>query len=73
MMSELTSMKQYLKDAGCEKQAQNKICSLFEQKDYVSVMKELRIVRCNLIEEMHKVQRRVDCIDDLIRNQEKYR
>jgi hypothetical protein len=31
---------------------------------------ELRVIRCNLMDELHQSQRRVDCLDYLIRQTE---
>ena len=34
-------------------------------------IRKLRLLRCDLIEELHRSQRKVDCLDFLIRQTEK--
>ncbi len=65
-------LMQGLSDAGCSKEASERIGILFETGRYSEVLHQMKKQRCMLIEQMHESQRRVDRIDFLIRNQEKH-
>ena len=60
-----------LSDAGCGQDAIEKAVRLLETDRKDDLIRHLRLCRCSLIEDMHKTQRRVDCMDYLIRMAEK--
>ena len=62
---------QGLSEAGCSKKTAERIGALYEAGSYDEVLRQMKVQRCVLIDEMHESQRKVDCMDFLIRNQEK--
>ena len=54
-------------DAGCSYADIERVRSLYEAGLEDDIVRCLRRCRCDLMEELHKSQRRVDCIDHLIR------
>ena len=54
-------------DAGCSRTDIERVRNLHESGFDDEIIKCLRRCRCDLIEELHRNQRRVDCIDHLIR------
>ena len=70
-MSIKEQLIQRLSDAGCSLEKAEKIGTLYETGSYDEVLRQMKIQRCVLIDEMHESQRRVDRMDYLIRNQEK--
>ena len=54
-------------DAGCSSADIERVRSLHEAGHDDEIIKCLRRCRCDLIEELHLSQRRVDCMDHLIR------
>ena len=62
---------QNLKDASCDGETITKICKLYENGQICDVVKVLRRQRCNLMMQLHESQRKVDCLDFLIRKMEK--
>ena len=60
-----------LSDAGCSMEAAERIGRLYEAGNYPEMLHQMKAQRCDLIDEMHRSQRRVDRMDFLIRNQEK--
>ncbi len=70
-MTDAEQLMQGLSDAGCSEKASELICTLFEKGSYKEMLHQMKMQRCELIDEMHKSQRRVDCIDYLIHAQEK--
>ncbi|MBQ1492990.1 MAG: hypothetical protein IIZ39_13610 [Blautia sp.] len=65
------NMTMALLDAGCKKDAIEKAKRLLEAGDAQDLIRHLRLCRCELVEDLHKSQRRVDCMDFLIRQTEK--
>ncbi len=70
-MSVKEQLIQGLSDAGCSAETARRIGTLYEAGSYGEVLRQMKIQRCALIDEMHESQRRVDRMDFLIRNQEK--
>jgi len=64
---------QGLADAGCSAETARRIGTLYESGSYDEVLRQMKVQRCVLIQEMHESQRKVDRMDFLIRNQEKQR
>ena len=54
-------------DAGCRTEDIERVCSLHDAGLDEEIVKCLRKCRCDLIEDLHEQQRRVDCMDHLIR------
>lgn len=70
-MSEKEQLIQGLSDAGCSAEAARRIGTLYETGSYDEVLRQMKMQRCTLVEQMHESQRKVDRMDFLIRNQEK--
>ncbi len=70
-MTEREQLMQGLSDAGCSKKACAVICSLFENGSYREMLHQMKKQRCELVDEMHESQRKIDRMDYLIRAQEK--
>ena len=60
-------------DAGCSSADIERVSSLHKAGHDDEIIKCLRRCRCDLIEELHQNQRRVDCMDHLIRAAENIR
>ena len=60
-----------MEDAGCCGEDMDRVRRLHEAGFDSDIVQCLRKYRCDLIEEMHQSQRRVDCMDHLIRATEK--
>ena len=60
-----------LTDNGCSKEGVSRAKALYEAKDMDGLIKHLRKYRCDLVEEMHDSQRKVDRMDYLIRQVQK--
>ena len=70
-MTEKEQLMQGLLDAGCDAAACTTIGSLFEVGNTREVLRRMRLQRCELVDEMHRSQRKVDRMDYLIHTQEK--
>ena len=57
-------------DAGCSSADIDRVSRLHEAGLEGEIIKCLRRCRCDLVEELHKSQRKVDCMDHLIRSAE---
>ena len=68
---QLESIIGNMKDAGCCDADIKRVGNLYEAGFEIEIVKCLRRCRCDLIEELHTNQRKVDCIDRLIRLAEK--
>ena len=62
---------QALRDAGCSREAAERILLLQEAGNSGEALRQMKKQRCLLIERMHESQRKVDRMDLLIRDQEK--
>ena len=71
MTEELVTILAGLSDAGCGSGELKKAEQLYEAGDADALIRHFRKCRCELMEELHKSQRRVDCLDYLIRQTEK--
>ena len=56
-----------LTDAGCGSEELEKAEQLYEAGDMQVLLRYFRKCRCSRMEELHESQRRVDCLDFLIR------
>ena len=71
MNEELEKILTNLSDAGCGSGELQKAKQLYETGDAQALIRYFRICRCSRMEELHKSQRKVDCLDFLIRQTEK--
>jgi hypothetical protein len=60
-----------MEDAGCCSDDLDRVKSMHEAGLDSEIIRCLKRCRCDLIEELHESQRRVDCMDHLIRATEK--
>ena len=67
MKEELEKILTNLSDAGCGSEELEKARKLSEAQDAESLIRHLRKCRCIRMEELHESQRKVDCLDFLIR------
>ena len=67
MKDELEKILTNLRDAGCGSGEVEKAKQLYESGDTKALIRHFRTCRCNRMEELHESQRKVDCLDFLIR------
>ena len=67
MSAELEKILTNLSDAGCGSEELEKARKLYEAGDTEALIRHLRKCRCIRMEELHESQRKVDCLDFLIR------
>ena len=70
-MEDENNIMQNLLDAGCPESAAVFAQQLYNSGQKKDALQAMKLVRCNLMDELHKSQRRVDCLDFLIRQTEK--
>ena len=63
--------KEDLLRAGCPECSAQVIEHLLNEERFHDALHKMRVIRCDLMEELHQSQRRVDCLDFLIRQTEK--
>ena len=63
--------KEDLLRAGCPECSAQAIKHLLDEERFHDALHKMRVIRCDLMEELHQSQRRVDCLDFLIRQTEK--
>ena len=68
---EIKALIENLTDNGCSREGVSRAKALYEAKDMDGLVKHLRKCRCDLVEEMHRSQRKVDRMDYLIRQAQK--
>jgi hypothetical protein len=71
MMDQLENMKTMLSDAGLGHEAIARAEKLMEAGMKDDLIRHMRLCRCQLMEDLHETQKRVDRMDHLIRNTEK--
>ena len=64
---ELENILTNLSDAGCGDEEVKKARRLYEAGDKEALIRYFRKCRCSRMEELHESQRKVDCLDYLIR------
>lgn len=69
-MRQESAVKCNLMDAGCS-DVSAVVDQLVQAGRISDALHEMRVIRCNLMDELHQSQRRVDCLDYLIRQMEK--
>ena len=62
---------EHLLDAGCSETNAVMIEQLYQSGQLLDAIHQMKVVRCDLLEDLHQRQRRIDCLDVLIRNTEK--
>ena len=67
MKEELEKILTNLSDAGCGSEELEKARKLYETGDMEALIRHFRRCRCSWMEELHESQRKVDCLDFLIR------
>ena len=65
------AVKSNLKDAGCSDQSAAFVNQLVQAGRCADAIHEMKVIRCDLMEEVHQCQRKVDCLDYRIRQTEK--
>ena len=68
---EIKALVENLTDNGCSREGALRAKALYEAGDIDGLIKYLRRCRCDLVEEMHDSQRKVDRMDHLIRQAQK--
>ena len=71
MNEELEKILTNLSDAGCGSEELQKAKQLYEAGDTEALIRYFRKCRCSRMDELHESQRKVDCLDYLIRQREK--
>ena len=64
---ELEDILTNLSDAGCGNEELRKAKRLYEAGDTEALIRHFLSCRCSRMEELHESQRKVDCLDFLIR------
>ena len=67
MNEELEKILNNLSDAGCGIEELQKAKQLYEAGDTEALIRYFRKCRCSRMDELHESQRKVDCLDYLIR------
>ena len=67
MNEELEKILTNLSDAGCGSEELQKAKQLYEAGDTEALIRYFRKCRCSRMDELHESQRKVDCLDYLIR------
>ena len=65
------TVKNNLLDAGCSEESAAIVERLCGEGRLDDALHQMRIIRCDLMEDLHQSQRKVDCLDHLIRQTEK--
>ena len=71
MEMELKAMLDNLADAGCTEHDAEIAGELYKNGQADELIRFLKKCRCSLMDEMHESQRKVDCMDFLIRRAER--
>ena len=70
-MRQENALKRNLLDAGCGNSSAAFVAQLVQTGRMKDALHEMKVIRCTLMDELHQSQRRVDCLDYLIRQTEK--
>lgn len=60
------AVEQNLLDAGCGRETTRRILQLWDEGREEEMLRTLRCQRCRLMENLHREQQKVDCLDYLI-------
>ncbi len=72
-MKDENAIIQNLKDAGCDSSTITAIMQDFRDNKIAEGLKLLETHRCLLLEDIHREQKQIDCIDYLVYNIKKYK
>ena len=64
-------VKNNMLDAGCSEESAVMVERLCSEGRLDDALHQMKVIRCDLMEELHHSQRKVDCLDHLIRQTEK--
>lgn len=70
-MRQENAVKRNLLDAGCSDASAAFVDQLVQTGRMTDALHKMKLIRCDLMDELHQSQRRVDCLDYLIRQTEK--
>lgn len=65
------TIRNHLLDVGCPEDSAAVVAQLCGDGRLDDALRQMRILRCDLMEKLHQSQRKVDCLDHLIRQTEK--
>lgn len=65
------AIKENLLDSGCTEKSAQAVERMVSAGQLGDALHQMRIIRCGLMDDLHQSQRRVDCLDYLIRQTEK--
>ena len=65
------AVKEDLLHVGCSEDSAQAVERLVNAGQLGDALRQMKIIRCELMDELHQGQRRVDCLDYLIRQTEK--
>ena len=58
-------------NVGCSEKSAQAVERLVMAGQFGDALRQMKVIRCDLMNELHQSQRRVDCLDYLIRQTEK--
>ena len=70
-MGQGNAIKCKLMDAGCSDESASFVNGLVQTGRLTDALHEMKVIRCDLMDALHQSQRKVDCLDYLIRQTEK--
>ena len=65
------AVKENLIDAGCSEDSAQAVERLYRAGQLGDALRQMKVLRCGLMDQLHQSQRKVDCLDYLIRQTEK--
>lgn len=71
LLEDANAVKRSLLDAGCTEQSAGFVNQLYQPGRLRDALHALKVIRCDRMDELHQSQKKVDCLDYLIRQTEK--
>ena len=65
------AVRENLLDAGCTEDSVLAVERLYRAGQLGDALRQVKVIRCDLMDELHQSQRKVDCLDYLIRQMER--
>ena len=65
------AVKEDLLHIGCSEDSAQAVERMIRAGHFGDALRQMKIIRCDLMEDLHQSQRKVDCLDYLIRQTEK--
>ena len=65
------AVRENLLDAGCTEDSALAVERLYRAGQLGDALRQVKVIRCDLMDELHQSQRKVDCLDYLIRQMER--